>query len=112
MNQTDQGMTITYKIDQITTNDSGNTAVLMPDSDLETLQDTDQDSTDSWSEYVKWTPTCAAGDDLDEDEAYFLDDEENDDDDEDEHEEDYDDDDDDDDEMDQDSDEEDDDEEL
>ena len=112
MNQTDQSMMNTLKTSPTATIDSGNTAVLMPDSDLETEQDTNQESTDSWSEYVQWTPTCAAGDDLDDDEAYFLDDNDDDDDDDDEYEEDYDDDDDDDDQTDADSKEEDDDEEL
>ena len=112
MNQTDPSMNYKLETSETLTTSTGNTAVLMPDIDLEKEQDTDQESTDSWSEYVQWTPTCAAGDDLDDDEAYFLEDNDDDDDDDDEYDEDYDDDDDDDDESDEDFDDEDDDEEL
>lgn len=90
----------------------GGTALLTPDSD----EDGQTDTTEQWSDYspdsLFLSPISASGDDLDNDEAYFLEDEDDDDED---VEDDYDDDDDDDDGDDQsaaDSDEEDDDEEL
>jgi hypothetical protein len=75
----------------------GGTAVLTPDSD--------EMEKERWSDY----PSCASGDDLDDDEAYFLEDEDDDDED---IEDDYDDDDEDDDEIEPDTDEESDDEDL
>lgn len=74
--------------------DSGSTALLTPDSD--TLK------RDPWSVYPaeteSWGVVGAKGDDLDDDEAYFLEDEDDDDNDDDDLDDDYDDDDDDDDE--------------
>jgi len=64
---------------------SSNTALLTPDSGQLTKApwstDTDQGASDYSIGLFADTPWCARGDDLDDDEAYFLDDEEDDDDD-------------------------------
>lgn len=57
----------------------GGAAVLTPDSD----QESGTESNEEWSDYLiesrGTSPLCASGDDLDDDEAYFLEDEDDDD---------------------------------